>query len=263
MEDLLSIIVPIAGRILLAIAVLIIGSKLVKKLTVLIEKQMRRRDIDASLQSFLVPLVKVLLQTLLIITIASMLGVELTSVIAMLGAASLAVGLALQGSLSNFAGGVLILMLKPFKVGDFIQANGQMGTVQEIQIFYTILNMPDNRKVIIPNANLSNADVVNYSANPTRRIEWKFGVGYTSDILQVKEILQQIVSDHPKLLADPEPMVVLSEHADSALVFTVRAWCNAPDYWATYFELMERVKLIFDEKGIEIPFPQLDVHMDK
>lgn len=258
-----ELIIPMLGQLALAVVVLFVGLRVIRWLMNFLSQKMDTSKVDPSLRTFIVPLVRTVLQVLLVISVASMLGAEMTSFIAVLGAASFAVGLALQGSLSNFAGGVLILLLKPFKVGDFIEASGFMGSVKEIQVFYTVLNTPDNRKIIIPNANLSNSSAVNFSAYPTRRIEWKFGVAYESDIIKVKELLLTMVTEHPKLLDEPAPMVVLSEHADSALVFTVRAWANAGDFWPTYFEMMEKVKLAFDENDISIPFPQMDVHMDK
>ncbi len=256
-------IVPIVGQLALTIVVVVVGLIVIGRLTKFMSERMEKAHVESSLRSFLVPLIKILLQVLLVISAVSMLGVEMTSFIAVIGAASFAVGLALQGSLANFAGGVLILLLKPFKVGDFIEAVGFMGTVHEIQVFYTILNTPDNRRIIIPNANLSNSSAVNFSSYPQRRIQWTFGVSYDSDIVQVKELLQSLMNEHPKLLDDPPPQVLLTEHGDSALVFTVRAWAEAGDFWPTYFEMMEKVKLAFDQHGITIPFPQMDVHMNK
>ncbi|SDY48513.1 mechanosensitive ion channel family protein [Tindallia californiensis] len=250
-----------AGKVLLAIFFLVVGLTVVKKISTLIAEQMDKSKMDQSLKSFLVPLVRILLQVMLIISIASMLGAEMTSFVAVLGAMSFAIGLALQGSLANFAGGVLILILKPFKVGDYIEAAGHAGTVKDIQVFYTVLNTPDNRKIIVPNANLSNSSAVNYSAYTTRRVDFKFGVGYGADIRQVKQILQRIADEHPLVMKDPAPMIVLGEHGDSAVVFYFRVWCQAEDYWTIYFDMMERVKEAFDEDGISIPYPQMDVHL--
>ena len=263
MDGVLQIILAYAGTFVLAVVFLLVGLFLINKLTDFVSDKLEEREIEDSLQSFLKPLIKIGLQILLVISIASMIGAEMTSFIAILGALSFAVGLAFQGSLANFAGGVLILVLKPFGVGNFIEANGYSGTVKEIQIFYTVLHTPDNRKIIIPNAQLSNNSAVNYSANNTRRIDMKFGVGYNDDIHKVKDVLQRIAEEHPLVLKDPEPMIVLGEHGDSAVIFYFRIWCNTSDYWSIYFELMEKVKLAFDRANINIPYPQMDVHLDK
>ena len=256
-----NLVIFYGGRILLAGLVFVIGWVLIKKLGAFTRVRLERSNLDASLNAFLVSLLTAALQVILIITVASMLGFEVTTLIAVLAAASFAVGLALQGSLANFAGGVLILFLRPFKAGDYIEAAGYAGTVKEVQIFYTILHTPDNKKIIIPNANLSNNSTVNYSANDTRRIDFKFGVGYGDDIQKVKEVLRDIAADHPLIFSDPPPQVVLGEHGDSALVFFFRVWCKTEDYWSIYFELLEKVKTRFDEEGINIPYPQMDVHL--
>ncbi|SFI08893.1 small conductance mechanosensitive channel [Tindallia magadiensis] len=261
MDIVTEMVYAYAGKVLLAILFLVVGLTVVKKISILIAEQMDKSKMDQSLKSFLVPLVRILLQVMLVISIASMLGAEMTSFVAVLGAMSFAIGLALQGSLANFAGGVLILILKPFKVGDYIEAAGHAGTVKDIQVFYTILNTPDNRKIIVPNANLSNSSAVNYSAYATRRVDFKFGVGYGADIRQVKQVLQRIADEHPLVMKDPAPMIVLGEHGDSAIVFYFRVWCQAEDYWTIYFEMMERVKEAFDKEGINIPYPQMDVHL--
>ena len=256
-----ELILAYAGRILTAAIVFFVGLILIKKLSVVIMARLEKSKLEASLNSFLVSSIKVVLQVVLIITIASMLGLEVTTLIALLASVAFAVGLALQGSLANFAGGVLILLLKPFTIGDYIEAAGHAGTVKEIQIFYTILNTPDNRKIIIPNANLSNNSAINYSANDTRRIDFKFGVGYGDDIQNVKNILSTIAEEHALIFKDPAPQIVLGEHGDSAIVFFLRVWCKKEDYWNIYFELLEKVKVRFDEAGINIPYPQMDVHL--
>ncbi len=263
MVDLIQMLVSYGGKFVAAMAFLIIGLYLINKLSDYVSERMEEREIEYTLQSFLKPLMKIALQVILIISIASMLGAEMTSFIAILGALSFAVGLAFQGSLANFAGGVLIIILKPFRVGDYIEAKGYAGTVKEIQIFYTILHTPDNRKIIIPNADLSNSSAVNYSANETRRVDMKFGVSYKDDIYKVKDILHRIAEDHPLILKDPDPMIVLGEHGDSAVIFYFRAWCLTADYWNLYFDLMEKVKLAFDRANINIPYPQMDVHLEK
>jgi small conductance mechanosensitive channel len=175
----------------------------------------------------------------------------------------LAVGLALQGSLSNFAGGVLILILKPFVVDNFIDGGGHAGVVKKITIFYTYLTTPDNKEIVIPNGVLSNGSIINYSANNMRRVDLVFGVGYESSTSQVKEIINGVMANHDLIVDNPEPFVRMSAHADSAIEFTVRAWCEASNYWAVHFDLVEQVKAAFDEAGINIPYPHLDVNINK
>ena len=248
-------------KLILAIVTLIIGLWLIKLFVKGIGKTMERSKIEVSLHKFLMSIVSILLKVMLVISVASMIGIQMTSFIAILGAAGLAVGLALQGSLANFAGGVLILLFKPYKIGDFIDAAGHMGSVNEIQIFNTILKTPDNKTIVIPNGVLSNASVTNFSTEPTRRIDMTFGIGYSDDIKKTKDILNTLIKNDKRILNDPEPAIVLSELADSSVNFTIRVWCNSPDYWGIYFEMMENVKLEFDKQGISIPFPQRDVHV--
>ncbi len=261
MDVSVDLLISYAERIVLAIVFLVAGLYVIKWIAKLITGNMSKSKLDESLQSFLVSLIKVALQVLLIISVVSMLGVEMTAFIAVLAAASFAVGLALQGSLSNFAGGVLILLLKPFQTGDYIEAAGYAGTVKDIQVFYTMLDTPDNRKIVIPNGALSNNSVVNYSAYETRRIDFKLGVDYGNDINKVREVLQRIADEHPLIFDEPEPMIVVGEHGDHAVIIYYRVWCAATDYWPLYFELMEKVKVAFDNEGIIIPYPQMDVHM--
>ena len=261
MELVQALIIHYAGRLFGAVVILIVGWVAISKGSAYMGSRMDRAGVDGSLKSFMVPLLRIGLQVLLVISVASMMGAEMTSFIAVIGAAAFAVGLALQGSLANFAGGVLILILRPFKIGDYIEAVGYAGTVKEIQVFHTLLNTPDNRRIIIPNAQLSNSSTVNYSSYDTRRLDLKFGIGYQDDLLKAKEVLRSIAEDHPLIMDDPAPMVVLGEHGDSALIIYYRVWCKASDYWSLYFELMEKVKLAFDEEGIQIPFPQRDVHL--
>lgn len=256
-----SIIINYSGKVLISIVAYLLGRFAINKISGLLIKVFEQKKVDLSLHKFLLSIIKVALHILLIVTIASMLGAEMTAFIAIIGSAGLAVGLALQGSLSNFAGGILILALKPFKTGDYIEAAGHSGTVEEIQVFYTILNTPDNKKVIIPNSNLSNSSTINYSTNPTRRVDFKFGVGYEDDINKVKEVLNRIAAEHPLILKEPAHQVLLSEFAESAINFSMRVWCNNEDYWTIYWDIMEKVKVAFDNEGINIPFPQMDIHM--
>ena len=247
-------------KLVLAIITLIVGLWLIGRVVNAANKHFTSRA-DQTLGQFISSVVSVLLKAVLLIAVASMVGIETTSFIAVLGAAGLAVGLALQGSLANFAGGVLILLFKPFKVGDLIQAQGYIATVKEIQIFNTILKTADNRIVILPNGALSNGDLVNINQEPTRRVDFVFGIGYGDDIDKAKSILTTIAEQDSRVLKDPEPTIVVSELADSAVNFTVRLWVNTPDYWGVYFDTHEAVKKSFDNQGISIPFPQQDVHM--
>jgi small conductance mechanosensitive channel len=192
-----------------------------------------------------------------------MLGVEMTSFIAILGAAGLAVGLALSGTLQNFAGGVMILLFRPFKVGDFIDAQGFMGSVKEIQIFNTILKTPDNKTIIIPNGGLSTSSMTNFSTEPQRRVDWTFGIGYGDDAEKAKAVLKRLCDEDERILKDPEVFIALSALADSSVNFVVRAWVNAPDYWNVFFDMNEKVYKTFAEEGLNIPFPQMDVHVHK
>jgi len=248
-------------NVLLAILTLLIGLWVIKLIGKGFSRTMDKADIEISLKKFLLSLVSILLKVLLFISVVSMLGVQMTSFIALLGAAGLAVGLALQGSLANFAGGVLILLFKPFKVGDFIDAQGHMGKVNAIQVFNTILKTADNKTIVIPNGNLSNGSLTNYTTENTRRVDWVFGIGYDDDLKKAKNILNDLIKQDSRILGDPESMVVVSELADSSVNFTVRVWVNSADYWGVFFAMQENVKITFDAQGISIPFPQRDVHV--
>ena len=261
LEMIYNALITYGTRILLSLLVLLIGLKVVSAIAGAFSRRLEQGEMDPSLRPFLTTLVKVALQVLVVISVASMIGIEMTSFIAVIGAMAFAVGLALQGSLANFAGGVLILLLKPFKVGDYIQAAGHAGTVKEIQIFYTMLDTPDNTRVVVPNALLSNTSAINYSTNPVRRIDFTFGVGYQDDLDTVRSTLLEIAENHPQTFEDPAPQVLVGEHGDNAIICYLRMWCKMEDYWPIYFELMEKVKKAFDEKGINIPYPQRDVHL--
>lgn len=250
-------------RLLLSILTLIIGLWVIKLVMKAVVRAMERSRIDISLQKFFKSLFGILLKILLAISVASMVGIQMTSFIAILGAAGLAIGLALQGSLSNFAGGILILLFKPFQVGDFIDTQGYSGTVNEIQVFNTILKTPDNKTIIIPNGRLSNGSMINYSTEPIRRVDMTFGIGYSDDIKKAKDLLNKLVGNESRFIKEPVPTVVVSELADSSVNFAVRGWCKKNDYWGIYYSMLERVKLEFDKQGISIPFPQQDVHIYK
>lgn len=260
-SELQGLIIIYGQKIILAIIVLVIGLILINHLLKLINKSLDKAKVDKSLHSFLNSIINISLKILLFITIASMLGVKMTSFIAILGAAGLAVGLALQGSLSNFAGGVLIILLKPFKVGDFIEGTGHAGTVTEIQVFHTILNTPDNRVIVIPNGNLSNSSVINYSKKDTRRVDLTFGVSYQDDITKVKNVLTRLANEHELILKDPAPVIKLAELGDSSINFILRVWCQSENYWTVHFDLLENVKLEFDKENISFPYPHMDVDL--
>ncbi len=244
-----------------AIVVLIIGLWIVKKITKVFAKLLDRKAVDKSLQPFLTSLFNVLLKVLLVISVMSMIGIEMTSFIAILGAFALAIGVALSGTLQNFAGGVIILILKPFKNGDFIEAQGFIGTVHEIQIFSTILKTVDNKTVLLPNGALSTSPLTNYSTEAQRRVDLVFGIGYNDDIEKAKSVLWDIINADTRVLKDPKAFVAVSELADSSVNFTVRLWVNSADYWGVHFDTIEKVKKEFDAKGISIPFPQRDIHI--
>lgn len=250
-------------RILGAILLLIIGSRLIKWVIKLIGKGKKFKTLVPNVQTLIKDIVKVVLYILLIVTIASTLGVEMTSIAAAIASAGLAIGLALQGSLANFAGGIMILVFHPFSIGDFIDDGTHSGTVTDIGIFYTVLETPDNKVVTIPNGALSNSSVTDYSTKDVRRLDLKIGVAYDSDIDLVKDTLLELAGAHELVLKDPAPFVRLGEQGDSALVFYLRVWVKASDYWTVNFDMLEASKKIFDKRGISIPFPQMDVHLDK
>jgi len=248
-------------KLLAAIVVLVLGRWVAILLRNFIEKSMRRTNVDETLISFTANLAYIALFAFVIIAALAQLGIQTTSFIAVLGAAGLAIGLALQGSLANFAAGVLMLLFRPFKVNDYIEGGGTAGTVKEIEIFNTILLTPDNKTVIVPNAKMTSDKIVNYAKQGTRRVDMVFGIAYDSDIDKAKQILWDLLKNDSRILPDPEPMVVVLELADSSVKIACRPWVNAGDYWSFYFEMTEAVKKQFDASGISIPFPQRDVHL--
>lgn len=247
-------------KLILAILTLIIGLWIIKALTNGLGKALDRAKLEVTLSKFLQSMAGIVLKVLLLISVASMVGIETTSFIAILGAAGLAVGLALQGSLQNFAGGVIILLFKPFKAGDVIEAQGFIGLVAEIQIFNTILRTGDNQRIIIPNGALSNDSIKNITAEDTRRVDLRFGIGYEDDIAQAKTVLRKLLESDERVLKDKSVEVYVAEHADSAVILLARAWVKTSDYWGVYYGMHEQVKLTFDNEGISIPYPQRDVH---
>ncbi len=249
------------GKIMLAALTLLIGLWLIKKFTKMLRRVFEKRSFDKSLQTFLISFIGITLKLLLIISVITMVGVQMTSFIALLGAAGLAFGMALSGTLQNFAGGVMLLILKPFKVGDYIEAQGFAGTVKEMQIFHTILNTPDKKLIIIPNGGLSTGSLINYSTEPTRRVDWTFGIGYSDDIDKAKRVILEVLSADERILKDPEPFVGVSSLGASSVDIATRVWVNAADYWDVFFKMNEEVKKTFDKQEISIPFPQHDVHI--
>lgn len=259
-DQAIALSIAYVPKLLLALLTLIVGMWIISRVLNLCRTRLARR-FDPTLSQFVLSLGSVVLKALLLISVASMIGIETTSFIAVLGAVGLAIGLALQGNLSNFASGTIILIFKPFRVGDAIEGAGYSGVVREIQIFTTVMITFDNRRVIIPNSELVTNPIVNINAEPTRRVDFKFGVGYDDDIDLTKQTLRGLVDADSRIFAEPAPLVVLSELADSSINFTVRVWVNTPDYWGVYFDMMENVKKTFDAKDISIPFPQRDVHL--
>ena len=248
-------------RVIGAIVVLVLGLWIIKLITKAFGRMMKKRDTDPSLQGFLKSLVSILLKVLLFVSVMGMVGIEATSFIAIIGAAGLAVGLALQGTLQNFAGGVIILLFKPYKVGDYIDGAGHSGTVTDIKIFTTVLTTPDNKVIIIPNAQLSNASLTNYSTMEDRRVDFTFGIAYGDDFDKAKEVLLRIINADDRIMKEPEPFIALSELADSSVNIVVRIWAKGADYWGLFFDMNERVYKAFSSEGLNIPFPQMDVHL--
>jgi small conductance mechanosensitive channel len=248
-------------NLLAAAAIFLIGRWVAKIIANLVYRAMNRAKVDNTLSKFVKNLLYMALLVFVIIAALGRLGVQTGSFIAIIGAAGLAIGLALQGSLSNFAAGVLLVIFKPFKVGDFAEVGGATGMIKEIQIFTTILNTPDNRRVIIPNAQVTGGNIINYTANGTRRVDLVIGVSYGDQISKAKDIMMGVLKNHPSVLQTPEPVVAVHELADSSVNYVVSPWCNADDYWNVYFDVTEKVKLALEDGGLSIPFPQRDVHM--
>lgn len=248
-------------QLILAIVVWIIGSWIIGRIVKLIDVAMTKKQVEVTLHQFLVSIFNITFKAILVIIFASMIGVETASLIAMLGAAGLAIGLALQGSLANFAGGILILFFRPFKAGDVIDAQGYVGHVVEIQIFNTILRTLDNQRVIIPNGLLSNGCVKNVFIEETRRVDMTFGISYDDDVKKAKAVLQEVMDNDSRVLKDPVVDIFVSAHADSSVNFLVRPWVKSDDYWPVFFDSHEAIKIAFDEAGITIPYPQRDVHL--
>src|SRR5690554_1416867 len=260
-DQAVALVMAYAPKLILAIITLLVGLWLINRFVRLIDNRLSKKD--PTLNSFLCGLISAILKVLLLISVASMVGIATTSFVAIIGAAGLAVSLALQGSLGNFAGGVLILIFKPFKVGDAIEAQGFLGSVREISILYTIIDTFDNRRVVIPNGQLSNASLTNMSVYETRRCDMSFHIGYSEDIDKAKAICKRLIEEDERALENPAPLVVVGGLGESSVDLTVRAWTKSGDLWPFYWDMQEKVKKAFDAEGISIPFPQRDVHMYK
>jgi small conductance mechanosensitive channel len=248
-------------KVLAAIVIFFIGRWIAKAVKRLTERLMTKNNVDPTLISFVSNLLYITLLVFVIVAAINQVGVQTTSFIAVIGAAGLAIGFALQGSLANFAAGFLLILFRPFKVGDYIEGAGVAGVVDEIQVFVTQLTTPDNKSVIIPNANLTGDNIINYSAKGTRRVDLVVGVSYDADLTRVRDVLNEIVSADDRILKDPEPQIAVSELADSSVNFVLRPWVKSEDYWAVYFATTENAKRRLDDEGIGIPFPQRDVHL--
>lgn len=260
-DTIIEMVLTYGPKLILAILTLFIGLWIVKGMTKGLSNLLDKREIDPSLKPFLKSLFGALLKVLLVVSVMGMVGIEMTSFIAILGAAGLAIGMALSGTLQNFAGGVILLIIKPFKVGDFIEAQGFSGTVTSIQIFNTVLKTPNNQVIIIPNGGLSTGSVTNYSVESTRRLVQTYGIDYSDDIKKAREILLRIVNEDNRIIQDPAPVVVLEGLGDSSVNLSLRVWTKNEDYWNVNFETTEKVKNAFDAEGVSFPFPQRDVHM--
>lgn len=248
-------------KLALAVALLIIGRWLIKRIDLICSKVMEKRHVDLSLRTFLESLVKITLNITLIIIIIGVLGIDTSSFLALFASAGVAIGMALSGTLQNFAGGVMILLFKPYKVGDFIEAQGQTGTVKQIQIINTVLNTVDNKVIIIPNGSLSTGIINNYSKEGIRRVDWTFGIAYGDDYDTAKETILNMLKEDSRVFQEPAPFVALSSLGDSSVNIVVRAWANLSDYWDIYFKMNERVYKEFPQHNLNIPFPQMDVHL--
>ncbi len=248
-------------KIIGALLIFIIGKMVIGIITGALKRAFKRKSTDETLSKFVISLTRIFLLVVVILASLSTLGVETTSFVAIIGAAGLAIGFALQGSLSNFAAGIMLIIFRPFEAGHFVEAGGATGTVEAIKIFNTVMKTPDNKTIIIPNSAVTGGNITNYSAKDTRRIDMVFGIGYDDDIKKAKEIMEGIIRADSRILKDPAPVVRVLELGDSSVNFAVRPWVKTADYWDVYFDLMEGIKFAFDEKGISIPYPQTDVHL--
>ncbi|MCK5002605.1 MAG: mechanosensitive ion channel [Gammaproteobacteria bacterium] len=256
-------VIPWTINITMAIIIFVVGKFAIGVVTSLVRKLMSKAKLDNILVDFISSIIKTILLLFVVIASLNQLGVDTTSLIALIGAAGLAIGLSLQSTLQNLAAGVMLIIFRPFKGGDFIDAGGVMGTVEKINIFNTVMRTGDNREIIVPNGSIYGGTITNYSARETRRVDMVFGIGYNDDLRKAKDIIKGILDADERVLSDPEPLVAVAELADSSVNFNVRPWCKSGDYWDIYYDTHENIKLTFEEAGISIPYPQMDVHMDK
>lgn len=267
MKDILDMIISksttYAIKGVCALIILLIGFKLIKSLEKFLKKEHKFGKLDASVKGFLVSFIVITLKIMLFIIVATYMGIPMTTIVTLVGSCALAIGLALQGGLTNIAGGLMILIFKPFRVGDYIKASSEEGTVKSITMFYTTLTTVDNKEILIPNGTLTSSNVVNFTANKKRRVDFEFSVSYDSNIKTVKKVINSVLDKNELLLPDEEKLVRLKTQGDSALIFVVRVWTNTENYWNVYFDVTENVKEAFDKNNIEIPFPQLDIHTKK
>ncbi len=261
LDWLVDLITSLGIKVLIGILILAVGFFIIKAIKKIIKSSKRLDKIDLSVRSFLASFTTISLYIALFITLAMVWGIPVTSFLTLLASCGVAIGLALQGSLANFAGGLMILIFHPFKVGDYIEAAGEGGTVSEITVVYTVLLTPDNKRITIPNGSITNAVIRNYSAENTRRVDLTFCADYSCDMEKVKSIILNVAGNHQKVFKDPAPFVRATKQAESAIEYTARIWCNKADYWDVYFDVLETVKKAFDQNGITIPYPQMDVHI--
>lgn len=261
LSRLIDLSVSLGSKLLTACIVFFVGRWIIRKLNRLVVNIMKKRQVEASLFSFVKSLVGITLNFLLVIVLIGTLGIETSSFIALFASAGVAIGMALSGTLQNFAGGVMILLFKPFKVGDFIEAQGQSGTVKEIQIFNTIINTPDNKIIIIPNGGLSTGIMKNYSKEPVRRVDWEFGIAYGDSYDKAKSVIERLLTEDRRILKEPSYFVALNSLGESSVNIVVRAWVNAADFWDVFFGMNEKVYKTFAAENLNIPFPQMDVHL--
>lgn len=261
LDKILDLSISAGKNILMALLVYIVGRFLIKLVRNLLEKALVHRKLDPGVRTFMQSMLNIVLNILLIISVIGALGVNTTSFAALLASAGVAIGMALSGNLHNFAGGLVILVFKPYRVGDFIEAQGVQGTVREIQIFHTILNTVDNKEVYVPNGSMSNAVVVNYNRNATRRLDWTIGIDYGEDVKKASDVIREVLAADKRVLAEPAPFIAVGALADSSVNIVVRVWVNTSDYWGVHHETLQNIYNSFNERGINFPFPQQTVHL--
>ena len=261
LDKILDLSISAGKNILMALLVYIVGRFLIKSVRNLLEKALVHRKLDPVVRTFMQSMLNIVLNILLIISVIGALGVNTTSFAALLASAGVAIGMALSGNLQNFAGGLVILVFKPYRVGDFIEAQGVQGTVREIQIFHTILNTVDNKEVYVPNGSMSNAVVVNYNRNATRRLDWTIGIDYGEDVKKASDVIREVLAADKRVLAEPAPFIAVGALADSSVNIVVRVWVNTSDYWGVHHETLQNIYNSFNERGINFPFPQQTVHL--